>query len=110
MSQTNGTTYDLYHALPAVAQPLPEAAFSMTLKGKLDGQDALLTVRGMTIAEFQANVHAVRGLLDRPQAAPVAASHGDGWCAKHNTAMQENHKDGRTWLSHKTAEGWCKGK
>jgi hypothetical protein len=33
-----------------------------------------------------------------------------GWCAIHNTAMQENAKDGRTWWSHKTAEGWCKGR
>jgi hypothetical protein len=24
--------------------------------------------------------------------------------------MQHNHKDGRSWWSHKTAEGWCKGK
>jgi hypothetical protein len=23
--------------------------------------------------------------------------------------MTQNHKDGRTWYSHTTAEGWCKG-
>ena len=24
--------------------------------------------------------------------------------------MKLNHKDGRSWWSHKTTEGWCKGK
>jgi hypothetical protein len=34
-----------------------------------------------------------------------------GWCQIHNVAMQENHKDGRTWSSHKMADGqWCKGR
>jgi hypothetical protein len=34
----------------------------------------------------------------------------EGWCRKHDVQMQHNHKDGRSWWSHKTAEGWCKGK
>jgi hypothetical protein len=24
--------------------------------------------------------------------------------------MRQNHKNGRSWWSHKTPEGWCKGK
>jgi hypothetical protein len=24
--------------------------------------------------------------------------------------MRQNHKDGRSWWSHKTADGWCKGR
>jgi hypothetical protein len=32
-------------------------------------------------------------------------------CRKHGVVMKLNHgMDGRTWYSHKTAEGWCKGK
>ena len=32
-------------------------------------------------------------------------------CPKHGVAMKLNHgKDGSTWYSHKTADGWCKGK
>ncbi len=32
-------------------------------------------------------------------------------CPKHGVAIKLNHgKDGSTWHSHKTAEGWCKGK
>jgi hypothetical protein len=105
--------------LPEAPPSLPEATFALTLKGTLGGQDAMLTVRGMTASEFQANLAAVRGLLDPPQAprAPApekksgaAQSPGEGWCAVHQVAMKLNHgKDGRTWLSHKTPEGWCKG-
>jgi hypothetical protein len=118
---TNGTTahetdYGLDHLYawwpsqaPAPA-PLPEAAFSLTLKGTLDGIDALLTVRGMTATEFRTNLEAVRGLLTTPQAPVPASSQGHGWCQQHGVQMQRNDKNGRQWWSHKTAEGWCKGK
>ncbi len=32
-------------------------------------------------------------------------------CPKHGVMMKLNHgKDGSTWHSHKTADGWCKGR
>jgi hypothetical protein len=35
----------------------------------------------------------------------------EGWCRKHSAQMKLNHgKDGSTWYSHKTADGWCKGR
>jgi hypothetical protein len=35
----------------------------------------------------------------------------EGWCVRHAVQMKLNHgKDGRQWYSHKTAEGWCKGR
>jgi len=93
--------------------PLPEAAFSLTLKGKLDGVEALFTVRGATAEQFKANLAAVRGLLDQPQA-PRQPETGPvqevGWCAVHNVEMTLNTKDGRSWWSHRTDDGWCKGK
>jgi hypothetical protein len=62
----------LYSWMPPQPTPqaCPEAAFSLTLKGALDGYGALLTVRGMTAAAFQANLAAVRGLLDTPVPTP----------------------------------------
>ena len=33
---------------PPAAAPLPEAAFSLCLRGRLAGQDAQLTIRGAT--------------------------------------------------------------
>jgi hypothetical protein len=116
---TNGTqNYDLYAATPALAQPLPEAAFSLSLKGTLNGQDALLTVRGATIAEFQANVQAVKGLLDSPQAGPPHPTATDlprpttAYCAIHKATMTLQDKNGRRWFSHRVSEDgqWCKGR
>ena len=104
----------LYAWMPGKApapQPCPEAVFSLTLKGFVDGHEALLTARGQTAAEFKATLEAIRGLLDPKSPAPVS-SQGEGWCAVHNTALYLNHgKDGSTWYSHKLPEGgFCKGK
>jgi hypothetical protein len=113
--QTDESIDTLYAWFPPQTpgpQPLPEAAFSITLKGRVDGQDALLTIRGMTPEAFQANLAAVRGLLDAP-VTPPALPQGQGkeWCAVHGTKMVLQTKEGRQWHSHKTADGaWCKGK
>ncbi len=83
---------DLVRACPPepVAAACPEASFSLTLKGTIAGQDALLTVRGSTSAEFAANVAAVRGLLDAAPPAPTTPGppagsrrrRGGAWCTK----------------------------
>ena len=93
--------------------PCPEAVFSLTLKGTLDGVEALLTARGQTAEEFKRNLAAIRGLLDPvAPAAPPAASQPQGkdWCQVHQVAMQLNQKEGRSWYSHRTDQGWCKGR
>jgi hypothetical protein len=112
---------------PVAPAPLPEAAFSLTLKGTLNGVEALLTARGQTAAEFKANLEAIRGLLDRPQpqAQPgpqlspqqmnAAAMHRPvtGFCPVHQVQMRWNEgKDGRKgWHSHRNTDGsWCKGR
>ena len=101
---------------PAPAQSCPEAAFSLTLKGTLDGVEALFTVRGQTAAEFKANLQAVRGLLDKPKApapavtSPAGPTQGQSWCPLHNVQMKENVKEGRRWFSHQVNGQWCKGK
>jgi hypothetical protein len=124
----------LYSWMPGLTpqpQPCPEAAFSLTLKGTLDGQEALLTARGQTAAEFKRNLEAIRGLLDAvpaqassqapqgqlsPQQHNALAQHRPitqtGWCAVHIVEMKWNDgKEGkRGWYSHRTDDGWCKGK
>jgi hypothetical protein len=95
---------------PAPPAPLPEAAFSLTLKGTMDGQDALLTVRGMTATEFQTNLAAIRGVLDMPQPPRQLQAGDKSWCQVHQVAMRQTTKEGRTWWSHKTDQGWCKGR
>jgi hypothetical protein len=42
--------------------------------------------------------------------APAQVASGDGWCTIHNVALKATTKNGRTWRSHRTADGqWCKG-
>ena len=94
--------------------PCPEALFSLTLKGTLDGQEALLTARGQTAAEFKRNLEAIRGLLDPVRRVEAQrAPQGQGWCAVHQVQMRLNRgKNGQSdWYSHRTRElTWCKGK
>jgi hypothetical protein len=130
MAHLNGATNGVHHAsdtdadldllyswMPAqqAPQPCPEALFSLTLKGAIGGHEALLTARGQTAEEFRRNLETIKGLLDpvpaKAQASSPPQGQGEGWCAVHAVPMQENHKDGRTWWSHRTDEGsWCKGR
>ena len=34
----------------------------------------------------------------------------EGWCSKHGVQMKLRNGEHGSWWSHKTAEGWCKGK
>jgi hypothetical protein len=71
--------YSFWPGATPAPQPLPEAAFSLTLKGQLGGVDAWLTVRAMSAAEFLVNLKTIRGLLDAPtapQPTPQASSQG----------------------------------
>jgi hypothetical protein len=106
----------LYAWMPSLQAPqaCPEALFSVTLKGTIGGHEALLTARGQTAAEFKANIDAIRGLLDAPQAsqAPVPTQGQEGWCPVHQVQMQWNKgKNGdKGWYSHKVDGQWCKGR
>jgi hypothetical protein len=110
------TLYAFWPSPQPAPPPCPEAAFSLTLRGTLDGIESLLTIRGQTAAEFTANLAAIRGLLDQPQPTPQASSQaqdrGKEWCSTHGIQMRQTTKDGRSWYSHydETAGRWCKGR
>ena len=73
----------------------------------------MVTLRGVDFASVKAQVEqASEWLKVQAPAQPPTQSpaHPEGWCAKHGVQMRQNHKDGRSWWSHKTAEGWCKGR
>jgi hypothetical protein len=103
-------------AAPTV--PLPEAPVSITLKATLHGHEVMVTLRGVDFASVKAQVEqASQWLSVQAPTQPPATSSGQadqspkpGWCAKHGVQMKHNHKEGRSWWSHWTPEGWCKGK
>jgi hypothetical protein len=97
----------------APTAPLPEAPVSITLKATLHGHEVMVTLRGVDFASVKAQVEQASEWLkvQAPAQSPTqGAGQPEGWCSKHGIQMKLNHKDGRSWWSHKTADGWCKGK
>jgi hypothetical protein len=97
----------------APTAPLPEAPVSITLKATLHGHEVMVTLRGVDFASVKAQVEQASEWLkvQAPAQPPTQGTeHTEGWCSKHGVQMRQNHKDGRSWWSHKTAEGWCQGK
>ncbi len=87
--------------------PLPEAPVSITLKATLHGQEVLVTLRGTDFASVRAQVEEASAWL-QAQRGPV--SDDTHTCPTHGVQMKLNHgKNGSSWWSHRTAEGWCKG-
>jgi hypothetical protein len=103
---------------PEPAQPqstpasLPEAPVSITLKASLHGHEVLVTLRGTDFASVKAQVEqASQWLKLQAPAQRQPAGTEQGWCGKHGVAMKLNHgKNGSTWYSHMTVDGWCKGR
>ncbi len=87
---------------------------SITLKATLHGHEVMVTLRGVDFASVRAQVEQASEWLkvQSPAQPPTqGAEPPAGWCAKHGVPMKLNHgKHGSTWYSHKTADGWCKGK
>jgi hypothetical protein len=108
-SPTPDATTGLPGASQAVpATPLPEAPVSITLKATLHGHEVLVTLRGVDFASVKVQVEAASQWL-QAQAGPAAADTPQ--CPKHGVPMKLNRgKDGSTWYSHKTLNGWCKGR
>ena len=92
-------------AAPTV--PLPEAPVSITLKATLNGHEVMVTLRGTDFASVKAQVEAASTWL-QTQSGPTMETAPQ--CPKHGVPLKLNHgKNGSTWYSHRTAEGWCKG-
>ena len=102
----------LYAWMPGLTpppQPCPEALFSVTLKGSLDGHETLLTARGMTAAEFKRNLEAIRGLLDAPASPQGQPRQGQGEtpppCKYHGPMQASTKAPGTFFCTRKLADG-----
>jgi hypothetical protein len=92
----------------ACTAPLPEAPVSITLKATLHGHEVLVTLRGTDFASVRSQVEDASQWLKAQSG--HAADDTAKQCPKHGVPMKLNHgKNGSTWYSHKTADGWCKG-
>jgi hypothetical protein len=122
LADTNGQAEPPSQPSPAQPEaptaPLPEAPVSITLKATLHGHEVMVTLRGVDFGSVKAQVEQASEWL-RVQATAQPPTQGTehpergerlGWCSKHGVQMTQNHKEGRSWWSHRTADGWCKGK
>jgi hypothetical protein len=108
----------------SLATPLPEAALSLCLKGRMGGVDTQLTIRGQTRAEFMRHLQdvldlseqldAVRGLFDAPvprergsetSAQPVEPPASEWVCAYHGKGLPSKKVPGGRYCPAKMADG-----
>jgi hypothetical protein len=102
-------------AIPASSGPLGEAPASVNVRLTIGGREVQLTLRDHDEARLLVRLEAVlaRFPAAQPPTQPAITTREQvqGWCSKHDVAMQQNHKEGRSWYSHRLPEGgWCKGK
>ena len=103
---------------PVATPALPEAPASVNVRVTIAGREVQWTLRDTDEARLAVRLEELLQRYPLPQPAPAPTSQGPsqgqgkGWCAKHQTQMKLNHgEDGRSWYSHRTAEGrWCKGR
>ena len=109
----NGQATAPSQPIPAQASPavpttaLPEAPASINVHLELAGRQVQLTLRDSDEGRLLQRLEAVL------QRFPLVVKSDDTTpqCPTHGVAMKLNHgKDGSTWYSHKTADGWCKGR
>ena len=133
LDETTGDVVDVMPtAQPTISQPqapLPEAPASVNVRLLIAGRDVQLTLRdtdearllerlATVLQQYPAPAQPVsqpKGRQDlSPQQHNALAQHQavSGWCKVHGVEMRWNDgKEGRKgWFSHKTAEGWCKGR
>jgi hypothetical protein len=98
-------------SLPA---PLPEAPASVNCHITVEGRQVQVTLRDSDENRLLRRLAALLRHYPHTQTQPPTQTHNAsqaGWCAKHDVPMKLNHgKNGSTWYSHRTADGWCKGK
>ena len=108
----------------APTAPLPEAPCSVNCHVTIGGRQVQVTLRGQDETEVLTRLEALFARYPvaqipattqalSPQQHNAAAMHKPvtDFCQIHNTAMQLNTKDGRSWWSHRKPEGgFCKGR
>jgi hypothetical protein len=91
---------------------LPEAPASVNVHLTIAGRQVQLTLRDSDEGRLLQRLQAVLDThpLEAARTAQEPGPEEPRWCPKHGDKMQLNQKEGRSWYSHKTADGWCKGK
>jgi hypothetical protein len=89
---------------------LPEAPASANVRVTIAGREVQVTLRDTDEERLLARLQTVLERFPVLEAPRTPSGSPEGFCSLHNVPMRQTTKNGRTWWSHKTAEGWCKGR
>ena len=102
-------------ALPAPtpappAASLPEAPASANCHVTIEGRQVQITLRDTDETRLLQRLTTLLQQYPVAQAPTASSIPAEGWCARHQIQMTLNQKQGRSWYSHSTDQGWCKGR
>jgi hypothetical protein len=112
-SASNGTSQAPAESLQGQSQgeavsTLSEAPASANVHVTLAGRQVQVTLRDSDETRLLARLEK---LLQRfPAEEESEQAQPEGWCSKHGVQMKLRNGAHGAWWSHKTAQGWCKGK
>jgi len=89
---------------------LPEAPASANVHVTLAGRKVQVTLRDNDEQRLLARLEALLQRFPSEAEPEGEQSPPEGWCSKHGVQMKLRNGEHGSWWSHKTADGWCKGK
>jgi hypothetical protein len=89
---------------------LPEAPASCNVYVTLAGRKVQVTLRDQDEQRMLARLEALLQRFPAEDEPEGEQAQPEGWCSKHGVQMKLRNGEYGSWWSHKTADGWCKGK
>lgn len=93
---------------------LPEAPVSANFHIVLAGRQVQFTLRDTNESRLLQRLEALLARfpvpVPPPSEAQTPAKSDKSWCALHQVQMKEQSNDRGRWFSHRTDDGWCRGK
>ena len=89
---------------------LPEAPASANVYVTLAGRKVQVTIRDSDEQRLLARLEALLTRFSAEEEPTSEQAPPEGWCGTHGVQMKLRNGEHGSWWSHKTAEGWCKGK
>jgi hypothetical protein len=89
---------------------LPEAPASANVHVTLAGRTVQVTLRDTDEQRLLARLEALLQRFPVEEEPEGEQAPPEGWCSKHGVQMKLRNGEHGSWWSHKTPQGWCKGK